>query len=576
MSNGQRMVQQWIIRVDSVDLGYVGPGQSVQIGRKPLRPLAEEGIMRLEVQDSTRSMSKRHAEFSVDDNGVASIRDLNSTNGTYVIRSDGELMHIPAGTDFLLPNSPVRMQFGDVPVDFIRVERRAEKKLEVPDLFGYAVSATRQEPDAADLSVDDILDLRAGEPTSLFNADQVKNRAEEFDVAQYQSFLPASSTSSSPSSSYSFNDSVVPLNVMPMEQEDNPSRDLFADARVESGEANADDEETVASSPAPAAPSDDSSESDNVSSDLFAAAQSQLETTSTAENNASEEQNEAQEDAESAEESANTESAELAESTESVDNTPQQQSESSDIANNDSAAETANETTAGLFNGVAADDHTQWKDTPTGIAVDLPQNNSTEDNDNNVVSDTGITEKTENPASWQSEQQNHSTDQYSTTQSAEQNTSMSGNERYMFAPLKDSTDAAANTNEPTIESADEPAADKPDYSRYARPRNDAPADAYTPAFEPGSVFERVSKGEFAKAEPTVEVNGLTSDEAKRTSDFTVQFEMARHQQLLPFLAMNPSLYDDLYAWLAAQGDQDIDAALARNEGYQEYRKAVGK
>ena len=86
----------------------------------------------------------------------------------------------------------------------------------------------------------------------------------------------------------------------------------------------------------------------------------------------------------------------------------------------------------------------------------------------------------------------------------------------------------------------------------------------------------MSQGGFAQAEQSVEVDGLTSDEAKRTGDFTVQFEMARHPQLLPFLAMNPSLYDDLYAWLAAQGNSDIDAALERNEGYQEYRKAVGK
>ena len=99
---------------------------------------------------------------------------------------------------------------------------------------------------------------------------------------------------------------------------------------------------------------------------------------------------------------------------------------------------------------------------------------------------------------------------------------------------------------------------------------------FTPVFEPGSVFERVSKGGFVKQEQTIEVDGLTSDDAKRTDDFTVQFEMARHPQLLPFLAMNPSLYDDLYAWLSALGNQDIDAALSRNPGYAEYRKAVGK
>lgn len=62
--------------------------------------------------------------------------------------------------------------------------------------------------------------------------------------------------------------------------------------------------------------------------------------------------------------------------------------------------------------------------------------------------------------------------------------------------------------------------------------------AFKPIFEPGSVFDRVSKGGLAKQEQTIEVDGLTSDDAKRTDDFTVQFQMARHPELLPFLAMN--------------------------------------
>ena len=99
---------------------------------------------------------------------------------------------------------------------------------------------------------------------------------------------------------------------------------------------------------------------------------------------------------------------------------------------------------------------------------------------------------------------------------------------------------------------------------------------YTPAFEPGSVFDRVSKGELKAQEPVVEVDGLTSDDAKTTQDFSTQFEIARHPELLAFLAMNPYLYDDMYAWLAARGEADIDEALSHNKGYQEYREAVGK
>ena len=54
------------------------------------------------------------------------------------------------------------------------------------------------------------------------------------------------------------------------------------------------------------------------------------------------------------------------------------------------------------------------------------------------------------------------------------------------------------------------------------------------------------------------------------------FEVARHPELLAFLAMNPYLYDDMYSWLAARGEADIDEALSHNKGYQEYREAVGK
>ena len=117
-----------------------------------------------------------------------------------------------------------------------------------------------------------------------------------------------------------------------------------------------------------------------------------------------------------------------------------------------------------------------------------------------------------------------------------------------------------------------------EHRRFAQP-NDDEADStgsFRPAFEPGSVFELVSKGRLAAAEPKIEVNGYTSDQAKTTEDYTEQFAIANCEELLPFLAMNPLLYDDLYNWLEDQGKADIDAALENNEGYKSYRKAVGK
>ncbi|MCT6900413.1 MAG: hypothetical protein M3Z40_05145, partial [Bifidobacterium sp.] len=83
-------------------------------------------------------------------------------------------------------------------------------------------------------------------------------------------------------------------------------------------------------------------------------------------------------------------------------------------------------------------------------------------------------------------------------------------------------------------------------------------------------------GDYDRGQEAIVVDGMSSDDAKRTGDFALQFAMAKHRQLLPFLAMNPALYDDLYAWLEAQGDQDIDAALRNNDGYHEYLNAVRK
>ena len=99
-------------------------------------------------------------------------------------------------------------------------------------------------------------------------------------------------------------------------------------------------------------------------------------------------------------------------------------------------------------------------------------------------------------------------------------------------------------------------------------------ESYTPAFEPGSVFEKVSKGEFDAQQQIIEIDGYTSQEAEESNDFSRQFEMAQYPELLPYLAANTGLYDDLYAWLAAQGNAEVDSALARNSGYSAYRKAI--
>ena len=372
---------QWRVQVGSGQQATVRPGESLEIGRKPLRPLPDDGMTRLEVADSTKSMSKRHARFSVDKNGQATLRDLQSTNGSYMVRPNGDLTRLPLGEDFVLPAAAVRMQFGDVPVDFAPLaEDEQSGETQVPDLFSHSATPTRQEPDAADMSVDEILDLRAGEPTTIF---QAPSDATETQVTGQQPEAPADS---------------MPIHVSQPQQPDTP-RDLFADAM-------ADQQQTVQSGEA-------SGMEDSVS--------------------------------------------------ELSDPSPQP------IADN---------------------------------------------------------------------------------------------------PIVDNPVADNQASQPAV-------AQPVDASQQTAPVGDAAA--YTPAFEAGSVFDRVSRGEFNKpSEPAVEVDGMTSDEARTTTDMSLQFEMARHAELLPFLAMNPALYDDLYAWLAAQGNRDIDEALANNAGYQSYREAVGK
>ena len=66
---------QWVIRANGSEVGRVSPSHSVEIGRKPLRPLADDGMSRIDVPDETRSMSKRHAVFSVSENGAANVRE---------------------------------------------------------------------------------------------------------------------------------------------------------------------------------------------------------------------------------------------------------------------------------------------------------------------------------------------------------------------------------------------------------------------------------------------------------------------------------------------------------------------
>ncbi len=453
-------MSEWTVKINGVDRISVKPGECVEIGRKPLRPLADDGNTRLDVADQTKSMSKRHAMFTVKSNGTASVRDLGSTNGSYVVRENGDLLRLPANTEFLLPASPMRMQFGDVPADFIRLDDPVAKPLDlkVPDLFGYAVHEAPQEPDAADMSVDDILDLRAGEPTAIFSADNVRRKVDELELGS--------------------------LNItQPVTKNDEPAipRDLFADALAQHAEQETERKTQQA-----------------MDSVVLPKQQTEPESSTVA--------------------------------------PASKHSRISGIVPVDAIAH-------------AVVKHSPSTSEPAVASAAVVESDAA----------AGASKSAENV---QSEDTQSETDQPAAdVPDDQQRTAAEAYQESIAAGVADQQPAAET------ETAQQSVSEASDiYS----------TGVHTPVFEPGSVFERVAKGELKAQEPAVEVDGLTSDEAKTTQDFNVQFEVARHPELLAFLAMNPYLYDDMYSWLAARGEADIDEALSHNKGYQEYREAVGK
>lgn len=488
----QQTLQRWMITVGGVEQARVGAGRSVEIGRKPIRPLREDGFMRVDVVDNKRSMSKRHALFIVDASGAATIRDLNSTNGTYLVSESGDLLRLDPGVDFHMPDSIVRMQFGDVPVDFVRIEEKAPQGSDasaqpVRDLFSYAPDNDIKEPDAADLSVDDILDIRAGEPTGVFHAQSVSRPDLVWD------------------SQKRLNDAAA-------------ADDLGSASAADAGaDADDNDNSAVTSAVTDAEPS-------SVAPSSVADVASVLDVASVAESVA--EQIKPVIAGQVVLPVVRDEFASPVEPRNLFDDAA-----NNDAANNDAASDSSNND---LSNN------------------DLSNSNYVT-NSQNVESQADSKEdyKEDLQASVQSDMQDVAQDQ-----------SVAQNYSQEEVQYNDSADAVNSVN------------DANDVSNASATIASDSAQ-FTPAFEPGSVFEKVSNGEFSARKEVVSAGGFTSEEAQKTDDFAEQFEMAKYQDLLPFLAMNTNLYDDLYAWLSAQGNADVDQALAQNSGYSAYRNAIG-
>lgn len=471
----QQTLQRWMITVGGVEQARVGAGRSVEIGRKPIRPLREDGFMRVDVVDNKRSMSKRHALFIVDASGAATIRDLNSTNGTYLVSESGDLLRLDPGVDFHLPDSIVRMQFGDVPVDFVRIEEKAPQGSDasaqpVRDLFSYAPDNDIKEPDAADLSVDDILDIRAGEPTGVFHAQSVSRP------------------------------------------------DLVWDSQKRLNDAAAADDLGSASAADAGADADDNADNNSA---VTSAEPSSVEPSSVAD----------------------------------VANVADVVSVLDVASVAESVAEQIKPVIAGQVVLPVVRDEFESPVEPRNLFDDAANNDSV----NNDVSSNDVASS---DVSSNDDASNDVVNNDVSTNNADTNDDASD----VINP-SDASDANNISD----------ASDVSDANNISDVSATIASDSaqFTPAFEPGSVFEKVSNGEFSARKEVVSAGGFTSEEAQKTDDFAEQFEMAKYQELLPFLAMNTNLYDDLYAWLSAQGNADVDQALAQNSGYSAYRNAIG-
>ena len=468
----QQTLQRWMITVGGVEQARVGAGRSVEIGRKPIRPLREDGFMRVDVVDNKRSMSKRHALFIVDASGAATIRDLNSTNGTYLVSESGDLLRLDPGVDFHMPDSIVRMQFGDVPVDFVRIEEKAPQGSDagaqpVRDLFSYAPDNDIKEPDAADLSVDDILDIRAGEPTGVFHAQSVSRP------------------------------------------------DLVWDSQKRLNAAAAADDLGSASAADAGADADDNADNNS--------AVTSAEPSSVA---------------------------------------PSSVADVASVLDAESVAEQIKPVIAGQVVLPVVRDEFESPVEPRNLFDDAANNDAA--NNDSVNNDVSSNDVASSDVSSNDDASNDDASNDVVTNNAVTNNAVTN-------------DDASDVINPSNVSDANNISDVSDANNISDVSATIASDSaqFTPAFEPGSVFEKVSNGEFSARKEVVSAGGFTSEEAQKTDDFAEQFEMAKYQELLPFLAMNTNLYDDLYAWLSAQGNVDVDQALAQNSGYSAYRNAIG-
>ena len=352
--------RNWLVTVvDTGQKGLFKPGDLIIIGRTPQHlPTPGSSFKRFNIDNPQKSMSKRHLSLQVGEGGDATIKDLGSTNGTYLVKKSGALVKLPAGQDFILDKSPVRLQLGNIGIVLEKTDGSAQKEepAENGDLFSHSSSG----PSAA-RSVKDIreaMEEREEEPTFFIDADRVAEKVKE---------------------------------------------------KQEKAEAGSEKEE----------------------------------------DKASEEGEKPQEDLGAREEAS-----------------PESEADSAKMQE--------------------------------------------ENREKAKLVDKAIEErlKKESPA-------------------------------------------------------------------VSVPSATVPLPSAAAAGGQSSLFERLTRGGRRQENIVRLANGMTSEDAEKTDSFAKQFELAKHREMLPFLALNPYLYSDLYTWLEALGDPVINAALQTNRGYQTFKSEGG-
>lgn len=680
----------WAIEVDGVELTRVKPGESVVVGRKPIRPMVEaDADRRVDVADSEKSMSKRHAKLTVDAYGRAMLEDLGSTNGTFVVRDDGGLMRVPLGTQITFQRSPMHLQFGDKSVDFREVSSDDTGEHPVQSLFENLTPDQIANAANGAMSVDQILDVRAGEPTTAFDANAVRGRVHELNTAHlvqsYVTTSPApeewdgmqvptdgaqSNAQGTPlayNGAYSHADGIVTESVVAenvvaqaaarddsdeanagIRGADSPSAaqsasavqsasvakdasavggalaqdtpagamtPVVAEATTVAAAKSVTDTASVESASAESTTVESASqpfknETEVPASEVPDAADAVMTPSNTVEGATQSQQSggvvAAAEAVDTAESVGAAESRDVAdspvtdasvgtvESTGTVASTNVSESEDSQTAGN---APTMEEETQSQSDSQSPEASSRQSQAQSQAQARYQAQNETPDHEASypVTASFPIRRtytqatnysgdyQTTDSSTWPATGQHHGFDSEAANLSAasaaaqtypatDQGTAAAASDA-RFRPQREEDERFA-VHQQSQQETHESRGGSGNTSAFVKASFSIPVT--NPRYDAGSVLDRLSNGQFpaqqADSEDDRLIDGFSIRQARTTADYQQQFRMAQHPQLLPFLAMNPSLYGDLYAWLAAQGNADVESALNGNAGYLAWKQ----